>query len=96
MPFSQLSSHITVGQFAYICVSKLSHTSTHHNSLSKQLAAFTNRLLANWWKMNDACHSNICQTSERMMVKLWFKLTTPGLTAHITLNAATMAQLLHI
>ena len=35
------------------------------------------RLLAHWWKTNDACHSNFCQTSERMLAELGFKLTTP-------------------
>ena len=27
--------------------------------------------------MNDAGHSDICQTSERKLAELWFELTTP-------------------
>ena len=42
----------------YSCVSCLSHTSTPHNSLSKQLAAFPYRLSC-WTKVNDAFHSGL-------------------------------------
>ena len=42
--------------------------------------------------MNDACHIDFCQMSERMLAKLGFKLTTPGLTAHIATNRDTSAR----
>ena len=45
----------------------------------QQLAAFPHRLLVHWWKTNDNCHSDICQTSEWMLAELGFKLTTPWL-----------------
>ena len=65
---------------------------TTYNVLSKQLATFPQRLLAHWWKTSDACHSDFCQTSERMLAELGFKLTTPVLTAHVTTDWATGAH----
>ena len=58
-------------------VSWLSHTNTSYNILSKQLAAFPHKLIAHWWKTNVVCHNDFYQTSERMLAKLGFKLTTP-------------------
>ena len=37
-------------------------------------------------KMNSACHSDFCQTSEIMLTKKGFKITTSGLTACVTTN----------
>ena len=51
------------------------------------MTAFPHRLLARWWQTIDTCHNDFGQTSERMLVKLGFKLTTPGLTAHVTFGA---------
>ena len=51
-PFSTLLQSYHGGQFTYSCVSWLSHTSTQHSILYKQLAAFPHRLLAHWWKTN--------------------------------------------
>ena len=59
-PFSIIFQSYHGGQFTYSCVSWLSHTSNTHNNLSKQLAAFPHRLLAHWWKTNDACHNDFC------------------------------------
>ena len=36
-----------------------------HISLSKQLAAFTHRLLAHWWKRYEAFGIDFCQKSEQ-------------------------------
>ena len=55
-------------------VSWLSYTSTPHNSLPKHLAAFPHGLLGHWWKTNDACCINLCQTFERMLAELEFEL----------------------
>ena len=40
-PFSTISQSYNGGMFTYPCVSWLSHTSTPHNMLSKQLAALS-------------------------------------------------------
>ena len=34
--------------------------------------------LAHWWKTNDACRIDFCQSSERKLAEPGFKLTTPG------------------
>ena len=44
MPFSTIIQSYHGGQFAYSCVSWLSHTSNPHNNFSKQLATFPHRL----------------------------------------------------
>ena len=63
-----------------MCFLACSHQySTQH--FFKQLAAFLQRLLAHWLNTIDACHSQCCQTSERMQTELGFGLITPGLTA---------------
>ena len=82
-PFSTIFQSYLGGQFTHSYVSWLSHTSTSYNIPSKQLAAFPHRLIAHWWKTNDACHNDFCETSERMLVELWFEFTTPGLTARV-------------
>ena len=43
-PFLTISQLYHGGQFTYSCVSWFSHTSTPHNNLPKQLAAFPHRL----------------------------------------------------
>ena len=57
-------------QFTYSCVSWFSHTSTPHNILSKQLAAFPHRLLASplvkdKWRMSQWLWSNVGQNVGR-------------------------------
>ena len=47
MPFSTVFPSYHGNQFTYECVSWFSNTSTPHNILSKQLAAFPHRLLNN-------------------------------------------------
>ena len=54
----------------------------HYNSLPKQLSVFPYRLLAYnkyWWRTSDACHIEFCKKLERILAKLVFKLTNPGL-----------------
>ena len=70
------------GQFTYSCISLFSHTSTPHNNLPKQLAAFPHRLSP---LVEDECHIDFCQSSER-------KLAEPGLTAHVATDWATGAR----
>ena len=43
-PFLTISQLYHGGQFTYSCISWFSHTSTPHNNLPKQLAAFSHRL----------------------------------------------------
>ena len=43
----------------------------------------SNWLLAHWWKMNDACCIDFCQTLERLFAHLGFDLTFPGLTDQV-------------
>ena len=73
-PFSTTVQSYHGGQFTYAYVSWFSNTSTPHDILSTQLAAFPHRLLAHWWKTNNACHSNFYQTSERILAELGFEL----------------------
>ena len=47
-----------------LIVSWLSHTRDPHNIFYKKLATLPHSVLANWWKTNDACHNDICQTTE--------------------------------
>ena len=54
MPFSTIVQSDHGGQVTYPCVSWLSHTSSPHNSLSQQLAAFPHCMLAHWWKAINA------------------------------------------
>ena len=91
-PFSTIFQSYHSGQFTYSFVSWLSLTSTSYNILSKQLAGFPHRLIAHWWKTNDACHNDFCQTSEIMLVELGFELITPGLTTRVATNWATGAD----
>ena len=59
-PFSTIFQSYHGGQYTYSYVSWFSHTWVPYTIIpSKQ-----------WWKTNDACHSNFCQTSERMLAKL--------------------------
>ena len=54
-PFLTISQLYHVGQFTYSCISWFSHTSTPHNNLYKQLAAFPHRLsplVENEWRMS--------------------------------------------
>ena len=68
----------------------LSHTSTLHNIISKHPAVFQQRLSANWWKRNAACHSDYGQTSKRMLAPmLGFELTIPRLPARVDTDWAT-------
>ena len=48
---------------------------------------FSHRSIAHWWKTNDACHNDFCQTLERMLAELGFKLTTLGLIARVATGA---------
>ena len=59
-----------------LCSNRDSITSTIYIP-SKQLAAFPHRLIAHWWKKNDACHYDFRQTAERMLAELRFELTAP-------------------
>ena len=76
-------------QLTYPCVSWLSHTSTPHNTLSKQLAAFPHKQLANWLKTKDACHGEFCQMLRVWTHNLWiyslfcYWLSYPGLAANL-------------
>ena len=76
------------GQFTYSCVSWFSHTTTAHNNLSNWLVFHIN--LVHWWKTNDACRIAFCQTSERKLAEPGFELTTPGLTARVSTDWATV------
>ena len=87
-PFSTIFQSYHDCHFTYSYVSWLSYTSTQHNRSSKQQAAFPHRLLAHWWKATDACHSDFCQTTERMLAELGFELKSPGLTACVVTNWA--------
>ena len=70
-------SHFTAASSpTYVLPSYL--TPVLHISLSKQLAVFPHRLLAHWWKTNEACHNDFCQTSGRMLAELGFEITNPG------------------
>ena len=54
-PFLTISQLYHGGQFTYLCISWFSHTSTPHNNLPKQLAAFTHRLsplVKDEWRMS--------------------------------------------
>ena len=59
--FSTICQSYHSGQFTYSYVSWLSYTSTSYNIPSKQLAVFPHRLIAHWWKTNDAFHNDFCQ-----------------------------------
>ena len=51
-----ISQSYHVGQFTYVYVSWFSHTSTQHNNLLKQLAAFSHRLsqlVEDKWRMSQ-------------------------------------------
>ena len=67
------------GQFTYTRISWFSHTSTPHNNLPKQLAAFPHilsQLVEDEWRMSHWLLSNV-----------GFELTTPGLTARVATGA---------
>ena len=81
-PFQQFFSHITTTSLPTHVFSWIPHNSTSHQ-LSKQLAVFLHKLLAQCWNTNGACHSDFCKTSERKLAELGFELTTPGLSALI-------------
>ena len=54
-PFSTISQLYHGRQFTYSCISWFSHTSTPHNNLPKQLAAFPHRLsslVEDEWRMS--------------------------------------------
>ena len=54
-PFLTISQLYHGGQFTYSCISWFSHTSTPHNNLPKQLAAFPQRLIPlveDEWRMS--------------------------------------------
>ena len=87
--FSTILQSYHGNQFTYLYVSWLSHARTSNNNLSKQLTAFPHSLIAHWWKTNDACHNDFCQTSEGMLAELGFELTTPRLTTHVATDWAT-------
>ena len=40
------------------------------NTVFNNYSAISHRLLVHWWKMNDACHSDFWQMSERMLTEL--------------------------
>ena len=42
--------------------------------------------------MNNACHSDFCQTLERILTELGSELTAPGLTAYVATDWATGAS----
>ena len=46
--------------------------------------------LAHWWKTNDAYRIDFCQSSERKLAEPGLELTTPGLTARVATNWATV------
>ena len=48
--------------------------------------------LVHWWKTNDACRIDFCQTSERKFAEPGFELKTPWLTACIATVWATGAR----
>ena len=55
-PFLTISQSYHGGQFIYSCISWFSHTSTPHNNLPKQLAAFSHRLsplVEDEWRMSQ-------------------------------------------
>ena len=81
------------GQFTYSCNSWLSHTSTLHSSLSKQLTASPRRLVPHWWKANNACRIVFCQTLERMLAELGMQLTSAELTTSVATDWTTGARL---
>ena len=61
-PFLTISQSYLGGQFTYSCVSWFSQTSTPHNNLPKQLAAFPYRLrplVEDKWRMSQWLLSNI-------------------------------------
>ena len=86
-PFLTISQLYLGGQFTYSCISWFSHTSSPHNNLPKQLAAFPHRLSPRWWKTNDACRIDFCQSSERKLTEPRSELTTPWLTARVATGA---------
>ena len=54
-PLLTISQLYHVGQFTFSCISWFSHTSTPHNNLPKQLAAFPHRLsplVEDKWRMS--------------------------------------------
>ena len=94
-PFLTISQLYHGGQFTLSYISWFSHTSTPHNKLPKQLAAFPHRL-SPLVKMNDACRIDFCLSSERKLAKPGFKLTTLGLTACVATDWATGARLVSL
>ena len=86
MPVQQFVNHITAASSHAHIFFWLSHTSTSHKFISKRLAAFLRRLLANWWKTKDTFHRDFCQTLEGMLVKLGFELITLDLSAQFTID----------
>ena len=91
--FQQFLTLYHGSQFTYSCISWFSHTSTPPNNLPKQLLLF-HIYLAHWWKKNDACRIDFCQSLERKLAELGFEITTPGLTARIATDWATGAVFL--
>ena len=63
-------------QFTYSCVSWFSHTSTPHNILSKQLAAFPHRLL------NSPLVNNEWRRSQWLLSNVWKNVGRAGIQTH--------------
>ena len=79
-PFLTISQSYHGSQFTYSCVSWFSHTSTPHNNLPKQLAAFPHRLspsVEEVWRMSQW----LVKRRKESWPSQGFELTTPGLTA---------------
>ena len=74
-PFSKRIQTYHSDQFTYSYVSWFPNTSSPHNILSKQLAAFPHIPFAHLCKTNVACHGECCQTAEIMFLELGYELT---------------------
>ena len=91
-PFLTLSQSYHSGQLIYSCISWFSHTSTPHNNLSKQLAAFPHRLsplVEDEWRMSHRLLSNVGKKAGRAGIQThnpWI------MTARIATDWATGAR----
>ena len=65
------------GLFTNSYVSWRSHTSTSYNISSKQLAAFPHRLIAHWWKTNDACHNDFLSNVRKKVGRAGVRFQNP-------------------
>ena len=73
-PFLTISQSYHGGQFTYSCVSWFSHTSTPHNNLPKQLAAFPHRispLVEDEWRMSHWLLSNVGKKVGRVGIRTY-------------------------